>query len=176
MLRSKGFSEKWAGWIQNILMSGSSSVLLNGTAGKEFKCLRGVRQGDPLSPLLFVLAADLSQTVVNRAWNTSVLKHPLSDSFGGDYPIIQYADDTLLILPGDARTLFNLKGLLRSFYDSTGLHVNFGKTFLVLINMCENRASHLARTFGCQTGSMPFTYLGLPLGLQNQHCRNIHLF
>lgn len=111
-----------------------------------------------------MLAADLFQSVVNKAWQTSVLKHPLSESFGGDFPIIQYADDTLLILPGDARTLFNLKGLLRSFSDSTGLHVNFVKSSLVPINTSTERATHLARTFGCKVGTMPFTYLGLPLG------------
>lgn len=65
---------------------------------------------------------------------------------------------------GDARTLFNLKGLLRTFSDSTRLHVNFTKSFLVSINMSNERATHLANTFGCQVGNMPFTYLGLPLG------------
>jgi hypothetical protein len=93
-----------------------------------------------------------------------VLKHPIVDSFGGDYPILQYADDTLLILPGDARSLFNSKGLLRSFSDSTGLHVNFSKSFLVPINLSDDKALHLANTFGYQLGIMPFTYLGLPLG------------
>jgi hypothetical protein len=111
-----------------------------------------------------VLAADLIQTVINKAWQMNVLKHPISDSFQGDYPIVQYADDTLLILHGDARILFILKGLLRSFSDSTGLHVNFEKSFLVPINMSDSRATHLANTFGCQVASMPFTYLGLPLG------------
>jgi len=77
---------------------------------------------------------------------------------------VQYVDDTLLILLDDARVLFNLKGLLRSFSDSTGLHVNFAKSFLVPINMNDNRATHLANTFGCKVGDMPFTYLGLPLG------------
>jgi hypothetical protein len=46
------------------------------------------------------------------------MKHPISEDFGGDYPIVQYADDTLLIVPADARVLFNLKGLLRSFSNS----------------------------------------------------------
>ena len=101
-----------------ILSLSSSFVLLNGVPGKSFKCHRGLRQGDPLSPLLFVNAADLLQTIINAAWHNGVLKHPISDNFGGDFPIIQYADDTLLILPVDARTLFNLKGLLRSFSDS----------------------------------------------------------
>lgn len=159
-----GFSNKWVNRIQNLLGSGTSSVILNGIPSKPFSCKRGVGQGDPLSPLLFVLAADLLQTLIKKAWQMNVLMHPISDSFQGDYPIVQYADDTLLILHGDARILFNLKGLLRSFSDSTGLHVNFEKSFLVPINMSDSRATHLANTFGCQVASMPFTYLGLPLG------------
>jgi hypothetical protein len=63
--------------------------------------------------------------MVNKAWQMGILKHPLTEDFGGDYHIIQYGDDTLLILPALANNLFNLKGLLRSFSDSSGLHVNF---------------------------------------------------
>ena len=130
------------------------------------KCLHAKEVSDrvTLSPLLFVLAADLLQTIINKAWQIGVIKHPLCDSFEGDFPILQYADDTLLILPGDARTLFNLKGMLRSFSDSIGLKVNFNKSFLVPINMSDARTSHLANAFGCKVGTMPFTYLGLPLG------------
>ena len=45
VLRHKGFSEKWVSWIQNLLSSGSSSILLNRNPGKSFSCKRGVRQG-----------------------------------------------------------------------------------------------------------------------------------
>jgi hypothetical protein len=50
-----------------IMGSGTSAILLNGVPGKVFHCRRGVRQGDPLSPLLFVLTADLLQSIVNSA-------------------------------------------------------------------------------------------------------------
>jgi hypothetical protein len=53
---------------------------------------------------------------VNKAWQVGVLKHPVSDNFGGDFPIVQYADGTFLILPADAIILFRIKGLLRSFF------------------------------------------------------------
>ena len=54
--------------------------------------------------------------------------------------------------------------MLRTFSDSTRLHVNFQKSFLVPINVSTGKSSLLAQTFGCEVGSMPFTYLGLPLG------------
>jgi hypothetical protein len=65
VMRAKGFPEKFLCWVREILTSGSSSILLNGVPGKPFMCKRGVRQGDPLSPLLFVEGADLLQSLVN---------------------------------------------------------------------------------------------------------------
>jgi len=67
-------------------------------------------------------------------------------------------------MEGCARQLFVMKALLNTFADSTGLKVNFSKSMLVPINLSEERLQHLAATFGCSTGSLPFTYLGLPLG------------
>jgi hypothetical protein len=65
MMTHLGMPDTWIMWVQQLLSSASSAVLLNGTPGKFFRCKRGVRQGDPLSPLLFVLAAELLQIVVD---------------------------------------------------------------------------------------------------------------
>jgi hypothetical protein len=59
MLQQLGFLEHWLTWIRTILSFGSSVVLLNGVLGKYFRCKRGIRQGNLLSPLLFVIATEL---------------------------------------------------------------------------------------------------------------------
>jgi hypothetical protein len=149
-----------------ILGFGTSEVLLNGVPGKRFHCKRGVRQGDPLSPLLFVLAADLLQTIVNKACECGILRLPLPSNCGPDFPIIQYADDTILIMEACLRQLFFLKAMLNSFAEFTGLHVNYHKSNIYPINVTDQKMEILANTFHCKIGSMPFTYLGLPLSLQ----------
>jgi hypothetical protein len=81
-----------------------------------------------------------------------------------DFPIVQYADDTLLILQADARQLIFLKALLHSFVESTGLKVNYRKSQMLPINVPHDKMVRLASTFGCEIGALPFTYLGLPMG------------
>jgi hypothetical protein len=98
ILEKLGFPSRWLQWTQEILNSGSSAILLNGVLGKFFQCRRGVRQGNPLSPLLFVLAAELLQLVLNKASNIGLLQRPLDLLHTSDFPVIQYVDDTILVM------------------------------------------------------------------------------
>jgi hypothetical protein len=129
-----------------------------------FHYRRGVRQQDPLSPLLFVPAADLLQTIVNKALKMGILRLPIKVGYTSDFPIIQYADDTLMIMEACPQQLFALKAILNSFASSTSLKVNYTKSFIYPINVNPERMQHLADTFQCQMGSLPFTYRGLSSG------------
>jgi hypothetical protein len=148
---------------RDIMGFGTSSVLLNGVPDKVFHCRRGVRQGDPLSPLLFVLAADLLQSLINKAKEMGLLRLPINVGYTSDFPIIQYVGDTLMIMEACPQQLLVLKSILNTFVDSTGLKVNYSKSNMIPINIAPDRLTHLATTFNCQAGSLPFTYLGLPL-------------
>jgi hypothetical protein len=139
MRKAKGYGPKWVRLVESILHSSSTSVMLNGVPGKK-NCKRGVRQGDPLSPLLFVNTVELLQAAVNYAWQDGNIRLPLEENFGQKYPILQYADDTLLIMPADAAQLNSLKIILTLFSTSTGLQVNYHKTTLVPINIDTEHA------------------------------------
>jgi len=163
ILQHKGFGNTWVGWIQDILNSGTSSVLLNGLPGKTFHCKRGLRQGDPLSPLLFVLAVDLLQTMIKNAKIEGLLNLPISTDANSNFPIVQYADDTLLIMEAYPIQITFLKEFLLSFAQSTGLKVNCNKSVIVPLNISEAKLDQLPSLLDCQKRTLPFTYLGLPL-------------
>jgi hypothetical protein len=65
ILQHKGFGPKWLKLTKMIMNSRTSAILLNGVPGKPFHCRRGVRQGIPLFPHLFVIVVDLLQPIIN---------------------------------------------------------------------------------------------------------------
>jgi hypothetical protein len=71
-------------------------------------------------------------------------------------------------MKADARQLLFLKSLLNLFADSTGLKVNYNNSQMLPINVSDEEIHTLASTFGCTVGTLPFTYLGLPMGKLNQ--------
>ena len=118
-----------------------------------------------MSPLLFVLAADLLQTILNKAMHLGLVTSPLQVESCPDFPIVQYADDTLVIMQVDAKQLHCLKALLNTFADATGLKVNYNKSSMIPINVPEEKMEILINTFHCKKESFPIKYLGAPLGL-----------
>jgi hypothetical protein len=88
-LRMMGFDEKWCGWIEEVVTGGTVSVKLNDQLGPYFSNHKGVRQGDPLSPILFNFVADFLTKMVNKAQsNLDNWLSKQSDSKWGGYTAI----------------------------------------------------------------------------------------
>ena len=66
-LRLKGFSNKWIDWIKSFISGGSVAINVNDEVGPYFQTKKGLRQGDPLSPILFNLVADMLTLFIKRA-------------------------------------------------------------------------------------------------------------
>nr|CAD1817348.1 unnamed protein product [Ananas comosus var. bracteatus] len=118
LLQARGFGDRWISWIASLLQSSSTAVLLNGAAGTLFACKRGLRQGDPLSPLLFILAVD----VLFRLINLSSASNFLPNVGIGEVKLhtLQFADDMLLFFDGTSRSAAVIKLLLDAFCDYSG--------------------------------------------------------
>jgi hypothetical protein len=110
------------------------------------------------------LVADLLQSLVNKAVEQGQLNLPIPCASDNHFPIIHYAYDTLIIMEGCLRQLQHLKDILHIFTDAIGLKVNYNKSLMVPLNIPEHSLVSLATSFNCAKGSLPFTYLGLPLG------------
>jgi hypothetical protein len=142
-----------------LLVTSKTAILLNGVLW--INCKNGLRQGDPLSPYLFILVADVLQRMILRAGTQNLLHHPLSDTL--PCPVLQYADDILILLKASTEAASNLKKILDDFADATGLQINFTKTTFVPLNIDQELSNNIANILGTSVASFPQTYLGLPL-------------
>ena len=156
ILAARAFPDRWLQWMQMLFSSSHSAVLINGCPGNWITCKRGLRQGDALSPYLFVLVADVLQRLIKH----SNIRHPAVD---GPCPVLQYADDTLLLVRAEIVDIRRLKVTLDSFAMATGLKINYSKSTLVPMHVPQDRLERIVRLLQCQQASFPQVYLGLPL-------------
>lgn len=161
ILQARGFPPIFCAWVQNILHTGKTAILPNGTPGSWIQCRAGLRQGDPFSPYLFIIVADVLQRLITQAFRQNELCHPLRSN---EPPVtLQYADDTLIIAAASVAATTILKNTLHDFALATGLVINLQKTSLLTIATDDPTQNNIAATIGCNLSSFPLIYLGLPL-------------
>jgi exonuclease III len=164
MLRRFGFCEKWIEWMRACVFAGSMSILVNGSPTREIDIQRGLKQGDPLAPFLFLLVAEGLGGVIRKAVELELFKGFLVGNDGITVSHLQYADDTLCIGEASVQNLWTLKAILRGFEMASGLKVNFWKSCLLGINVSEEFLAMGCSFLNCKRGVVPFKYLGLPVG------------
>jgi len=169
MLKRCGFGDKWVSWISHCISSAHHSVLVNGSPAGFFNSSRGLRQGDPLSPLLFIVVMEALSKMLSGAVDCGRLSGFSVDSRPTmiDISHLLFADDIFVFCKANPDHLRYLRVLLVCLESVSGLKVNLAKSLLVLIGNVDNVAV-LASILGCGTSSLPLKYLCMPLGARHK--------
>ncbi|GJT58815.1 RNA-directed DNA polymerase, eukaryota, reverse transcriptase zinc-binding domain protein [Tanacetum coccineum] len=159
VLKKFGFGNKWCEWIQKCLKSSRGSILVNGSPTEEFQFFKGLKQGDPLSPFLFILVMEclhLSfQNVVDAGMFTGIsLNHSVKLSH------MFYADDAVFVGQWNDQNINTLSRVLECFYHASGLRINMSKSKIMGVQVDRDKVQQAAGKLGCLILNTPFSYLG----------------
>ena len=164
VLRKLGSGSRWCDMICGLLSSSSTQVLLNGIPGEGILHRRGLRQGDPLSPMLFILVMDVLNQMFTRASEVGLLQ-PLS-SRPIQHRISLYADDVAIFLQPNAADINLSLQLLDLFGEASGLRTNVQKSNVLPIHCAEENLALIQNLLPCEMLDFPYKYLGLPLTIK----------
>uniref|UniRef100_A0A2N9EQD7 Reverse transcriptase domain-containing protein n=1 Tax=Fagus sylvatica TaxID=28930 RepID=A0A2N9EQD7_FAGSY len=161
-----GFGSRWINWMRACTSTVRFSVLVNGSPTGFFDSARGLRQGDPLSPMLFLLIMEVLSRMLRRTVEEGRIKgfHAGKDAITGVcISHLLFADDTILFCDANPEQLLYIRMVLTCFEAVTGLRVNLSKSEMVPVGHVDG-LDDLADLLHCRIGCLPLLYLGMPLG------------
>ena len=132
------------------MSSSSFAILVNGNAKGWVKASRGLRQGDPLSPFLFTLVADVLSRLMIRVEETGIIEGFLVGRDRTRVSLLQFADDTIFFSKASLDLLQNLKIILLVFGQVSSLKINLEKSTISSINTRPEMLSSLALVLDCR--------------------------
>ncbi|KAK2368688.1 hypothetical protein QL285_081866 [Trifolium repens] len=163
VLHCFGFNEVFCNWIHVILQSAFLSISVNGRAEGYFNCSRGVRQGDPLSPLLFCLAEDVLSRGISILVNSGVLDQIKGTRHFKVPSHTFYADDLMVFCKGKLSGLKELKKLFNNYALQSGQVISTAKSTIYSGSITHGRLNLIVDLLNFKVGALPFNYLGVPI-------------
>nr|GEW85649.1 RNA-directed DNA polymerase, eukaryota, reverse transcriptase zinc-binding domain protein [Tanacetum cinerariifolium] len=170
LMRFMGFNDTWINWISGCLNNATSLILINGSPTREFNIQCGLRQGDPLSPFLFIIAMEglhvaIEDTIAAGLYRGLKVRNiSLSHLF--------FTDDALFIGDWSTENISSLVSILECFHKVSGLKIKFHKSNLFGIGVNFDDVRRAATITGCNAMSTPFIYLGLPIDCNMASVKN----
>ena len=166
LLNRMGFGVKWCKWIRTYISTIQFSVLINKSQADFFGSSRGLRQGDPLSPMLFLIMMKVFSRMLRRVEGASLIRgFKVEGRRVGEECVtyLLFADNTILFCDADVEQILHIRLLLLSFQAVTSLKVNVHKSEMIPIGEVDD-VHALAEILGCKVGELPMSYLDMPLG------------
>ncbi|GJR97216.1 RNA-directed DNA polymerase, eukaryota, reverse transcriptase zinc-binding domain protein [Tanacetum coccineum] len=163
VLKIFGFGDRWCGWIQSCLSSSRGSVIVNGSPTHEFQFHRGLKQGGPLSPLLFILIMESLHISVQRVVDAGMFRG-ISMGLSLYLSHLFYADDAIFVGHWSDSNIDTIVQVLECFYRASGLRINMNKSKLIRISVDNVIVNQAAVNIGCTMLEAPFSYLGSKVG------------
>lgn len=160
-----GFGEQWRRWIETLLGSASSRIILNGQHGPTIRHMRGVRQGDSLSLMLFIISMDVLHRLFLKATNDGVLRRMVPAEI--KFKCSLYVDDVILFIRPTVQEVRAVKETLTIFGTTSGLRTKLAKCSMMPIFGAEDTLGGIVDILGCQVQPFPIRYLGLPLSTKS---------
>ncbi|GJT47588.1 putative RNA-directed DNA polymerase, eukaryota, reverse transcriptase zinc-binding domain protein [Tanacetum coccineum] len=167
-----GFGLKWRAWINGCLHNARSSVLVNGSPTEEFEVFRGLRQGDPMSPFLFILAMEGLHALTSKAEALGLFKGASIGKDNMSISQLMYADDVIFFGEWSWINAHNLISMLRCFFLISGLQINIHKSNVLGVGVTDEEVSYMANIIGCGASKFPMKYLGVLVGCNMARCFN----
>jgi hypothetical protein len=146
-----------------MVKGGKVAIRTNGIIGPFFPTHKGVRQGDPFSPLLFNIAADGLACLIEKAQDMKLIEGLIPHIISNGCAYLQYADDTILLLQDNLEFARNLKFILILFEKMSRLKINFQKSEVYCFSNANNNKDAYAEIFTCPIKDLPMSYLGVPI-------------
>eukprot|EP00253_Pinus_taeda_P009224 PITA_09224 len=169
VLTSFGFDHNSVRWVMALVTTSSFSILVNGSPSYIFIPSRGVRQGDPLSPFLFILMMEGLGRSIKHAKAMGKIKG-LQLSKNGQAPTHQqFVDDTMQQGIPTVKEASAYNKILKEFTMATAMEVNLSKSKISFLNTNIAIQRNISRILGFQRDSLPTKYLGVPLTARPMH-------
>ena len=134
MLKAFGFCREWIEWVMGLVSSPFFSILLNGSLTRCFLPSRGIRQGDPLSPFLFILAAEGLSRLIHAQVGLGRIRGLSFCEAMEKKTHQQFVDDTMLMGHPSVQEARAFKSCLAAFAKASGLEVNLEKSQVFFFN------------------------------------------
>ncbi|GLT69877.1 hypothetical protein SLA2020_419910 [Shorea laevis] len=163
-MRAMGFPERWTNCVMMCVRTVEYSVLINGCPTKKFTPSRGIRQGDPLSPFLFLLCAEGLSALLSRAINRGELKGLSLCRGSPRLSHLFFADDSLLFGEASVQKATTLLEILKEYEVVFGQQINLDKSSIFFSsNTSPAVQQQVMQTLNVSKVIVDDKYLGLPL-------------